>query len=311
MITTQFIGTFRKQHLSRSAFGVFSGILLILSNASSVLAQASETHISANPKHYTQFPSAFVNARNIDVWLPPSYAASPTKHFPVLYMHDGQNLFDTATSYSNVAWGMDQAMLRLMKSGSAREAIIVGVWNTPKRYAEYMPQKAVRGGNLSDVQYLHGTSGSIISDQYLKFLVSEVKPFIDSTYRTLSNRENTLVMGSSMGGLISLYALCEYPNVFGGAGCVSTHWPAGNGIVIEYCKSHLPDAKTHKIYFDYGTKTLDSLYEPYQKKMDIVMKRAGYNANKNWITKKFDGADHSETSWSKRVEVPLRFLLRK
>lgn len=311
MITTKFTCILRKQYLSRSAFGVFCGILLVISNASNVFAQASETRISANPKRYTQFPSSFVNARNIDVWLPPSYAANPTKHFPVLYMHDGQNLFDTATSYSNVAWGVDKAMLRLMKSGSAREAIIVGVWNTSKRYAEYMPQKAVRSGNLADVQYLHGTSGSIISDQYLKFLVSEVKPFIDSTYRTLSNRENTLVMGSSMGGLISLYALCEYPNVFGGAGCVSTHWPAGDGIVIEYFKSHLPNAKTHKIYFDYGTKTLDSLYEPYQQKMDMVMKRAGYNANKNWITKKFDGADHSETSWSKRVEVPLRFLLRK
>jgi predicted alpha/beta superfamily hydrolase len=257
------------------------------------------------------FPSQFVSARNVDVWLPPSYAQNPGKRFPVLYMHDGQNLFDSATSYGKIPWGVDKAMMRLAKRGSTREAIIVGVWNTPKRYAEYMPQKAVPNGSLAGLGYIRATEGTIVSDAYLKFLVTELKPFIDSTYRTLPDRASTFVMGSSMGGLISAYALCEYPNVFGGAACVSTHFPAGNGIVIEYLKTHLPDPKTHKIYFDYGTKTLDSLYEPYQKTMDAAMKQAGYTKNKNWVTKKFTGAEHSENSWSKRVDMPLTFLLRK
>jgi predicted alpha/beta superfamily hydrolase len=112
-----------------------------------------------------------------------------------------------------------------------------------------------------------------------------------------------------MGGLISLYALCEYPDVFGGAGCVSTHWPAGDGIVIDYMQTALPDPAAHRIYFDYGTETLDADYEPYQERADEVMQRAGYTEGANWITRKFPGADHSETAWRARVEISLRFLL--
>jgi predicted alpha/beta superfamily hydrolase len=148
------------------------------------------------------------------------------------------------------------------------------------------------------------------SDNYLKFLVTEVKPFIDRNYRTLKRQKETFVMGSSMGGLISLYAISEYPQVFGGAGCVSTHFPAGNGIVIEYMKTALPSPKDHRIYFDYGTATLDATYEPFQLKADEVMKAKGFTA-KNWITRKFIGDDHSEKAWAKRLDIPLVFLLGK
>jgi hypothetical protein len=114
-----------------------------------------------------------------------------------------------------------------------------------------------------------------------------------------------------MGGLISAYAISEYPKVFGGAGCLSTHWPAGDGAVIDYLKKSLPDPKTHKFYFDFGTETLDAQYEPYQLRANAVMKQSGYVEGDNWITKKFVGDDHSERSWSKRVDVPLQFLLGK
>ena len=116
-------------------------------------------------------------------------------------------------------------------------------------------------------------------------------------------------MGSSMGGLISAYALCEYPHVFGGAGCVSTHFPAGKGAVIDYLAKNLPKPGAHKLWFDYGTETLDALYEPYQRRMDAVMKAAGYTEGRDWITKKFPGAEHSEKSWRARVDQPLTFLL--
>jgi predicted alpha/beta superfamily hydrolase len=142
-------------------------------------------------------------------------------------------------------------------------------------------------------------------------VVEELKQFIDSTYRTLTDRKNTFIMGSSMGGLISAYAMCEYPDVFGGAGCISTHWLAGDGIVIDYLKKHLPDPHSHKFYFDYGNETLDASYEPYQQKVDAVMKNAGYKEGKNWLTRKFVGAEHSERAWSKRVDVPLQFFLHK
>lgn len=114
-----------------------------------------------------------------------------------------------------------------------------------------------------------------------------------------------------MGGLISCYAISEYPEVFGGAACLSTHWPAINGVFLNYVKTNLPDPQNHKIYFDYGTQTLDSLYEPYQLIVDSLMIKRGYNKNVNWLTRKFEGAKHDENSWKSRLHIPLEFLLGK
>lgn len=269
--------------------------------------------IVGNIEHYENFPSKFVDPHNIDVWLPPSYKKGEGKKYPVLYMHDGQNLFDPKISFIGVDWGIDETMTQLISENKIREAIVVGIWNTPKRRPEYMPLKAFkeRYGEEGMKKFEEKNGSPIISDEYLKFIVKELKPFIDSTYTTLPDRDNTFIMGSSMGGLISLYAICEYPDVFGGAGCVSTHWPATEDGMIEYLKKSLPDTNTHKIYFDYGTETTDSQYEPYQKKADEVMKSAGYKEGKNWITKKFEGDEHSERAWRRRVHIPLVFLIGK
>ncbi|MBP7866474.1 MAG: alpha/beta hydrolase [Acidobacteria bacterium] len=259
---------------------------------------------------YAAFPSAFVAARNVDVWLPPGYDPKGADRYPVLYLHDGQNLFDPKTSYTGVPWGVDEALARLAREGAARPAIVVGVWNTARRVAEYMPQKAAAVRNTGQLTGIpRPTADDLASDAYLKFLVSELKPFIDGHYRTRPGPADTLIMGSSMGGLISVYALCEYPGVFGAAGCLSTHWPAGDGVVIEWLKTHLPDPGTHRVYFDYGTATLDASYEPYQQRMDEVMRMAGYTEGKNWVTRKFPGAEHNEKAWRARLDVPLRFLL--
>ena len=258
---------------------------------------------------YASMPSAHVAARNVDVWLPPGYGQDPQQRYPVLYMHDGQNLFDPATSYGNVDWAVDEAMTRLIGQGEVREAIVVGVWNSPKRFQEYMPQRAVRGMDKLPVPDLDVRADDVISDRYLEFLVKELKPFIDATYATLPDRANTTLMGSSMGGLISQYAMSRYPEVFGGAGCVSTHWPAGDGIALDDFAAHLPDPATHKYWFDFGTATLDASYEPYQRRADEILRKAGYIEGQNWITKKFDGAEHSEKAWRLRVDQPLQFLI--
>lgn len=263
-------------------------------------------------RRYEKFPSKLVDARNIDVWLPPNYEVDKDKTYAVLYMHDGQNLFNPEDSYGGVDWGVDETMTRLIAEKKINEAIIVGAWNTPKRLAEYMPQKAYDLATDEQKQQANGFGATKIeSDSYLKFLVTELKPFIDQTYRTKADRKNTFVMGSSMGGLISLYAISEYPEVFGGAGCVSTHFPAVSGVMIEYMKKFLPAPIDHKIYFDCGTQTLDSQYEPFQIKADAVMKEKGFVSNKNWITRRFEGEEHSEKSWRKRVDIPLTFFLSK
>jgi predicted alpha/beta superfamily hydrolase len=265
--------------------------------------------VTGDVRRFESFSSKFVEARNIDVWLPPDYDKDKTKRYAVIYMHDGQNLFDPKQSFIGVDWGVDETMTRLIAEQKIQPAIVVGIWNTPSRRAEYMPQKAFEmlpalTKTALAVQY----NGEPFSDRYLKFIVSELKPFVDSTFRTNKQRERTFMMGSSMGGLISLYAICEYPDVFGGASCVSTHFLAGDGIVIDYMKTHLPEPSTHKIYFDFGTETLDKDYEPYQIKADAAMRAGGFT-EKKWITRKFIGDEHSERAWRKRVDVPLTFLL--
>lgn len=261
--------------------------------------------------HVEQFASNHVASRNLDIWLPPNYEADSSARFPVVYMHDGQNLYDPQKSYIGVDWGIDETMTELVDSGAIDGAIVVGIWNTPKRGPEYMPERALRDFLHPDTfAAMAREHGEPLADAYLRFITQELKPYIDANYRTRPEREHTFIMGSSMGGLISLYAICEYPEVFGGAGCVSTHWPAGDGIVLNYVANHLPDPASHKIYFDFGTATLDSLYEPYQIKVDSLMVAAGYREGENWLTRKFEGDDHSERAWRKRVRVPLLFLLQ-
>jgi predicted alpha/beta superfamily hydrolase len=259
---------------------------------------------------HAAMPSQNIAARDVDVWLPPGYGKDPAKRYPVLYMHDGQNVFDPATSYGGVDWGVDETMTRLIGAGEVREAIVVAVWNSPKRREEYMPQRAVHGDVSFNVPGAEGAHrDDIISDRYLAFLVEELKPFIDASYRTLPDRADTYIMGSSMGGLVSQYAISRYPDVYGGAGCVSTHWPAGDGIALEDFAAHLPDPATHKYYFDFGTATLDASYEPYQRRADEMLRKAGYVEGRNWITRKFEGAEHSEKAWRLRMDEPLQFLI--
>jgi len=228
-------------------------------------------------------------------------------------MHDGQNLFDPKTSFIGVDWGIDEAIERLIAEERGREAIVVGIWNTSKRVLEYMPQRpfeiSIEARMKARLRLGKWVFGRPISDNYLKFILAEVKPFIDERYRTLSDREHTFIMGSSMGGLVSLYAVCEYPHVFAGAGCLSTHWPAVRGVIVDYLARVLPQAGNHKIYFDYGTRTLDARYEVYQEQVDRVMRTKGYQKGEDWMTLKFEGAEHGESAWRERVHIPLEFLL--
>jgi glycosidase/predicted alpha/beta superfamily hydrolase len=258
-----------------------------------------------------RFTSRFVDARRVDVWLPPSYGRDAARRFPVLYMHDGQNLFDPAFSYTGVDWGLDEAVTQLSAEGRLREAIVVGIWNTPKRFAEYMPAKAMTESGLPDdwPDMAWMRKHEIVSDDYLRFIVEELKPHVDTNYRTLPGRDDTAIMGSSMGALISLYALLEYPAVFGGAGCVSIHWPLGDGLVADYLAANQLSPKGHRLYFDHGTATLDAGYAPYQRRVDAMLRAAGWRDGKDFLTYEDAGAAHDERAWRARLAVPLEFLL--
>ena len=250
-----------------------------------------------------------VAPRDVEVWLPPSYADDPDRRYPVLYMHDGQNVFDPEQSaYSGWDWGVDEALTAL-----GIEVIVVAPHSIDRtRNLDYFPQKAGK----ADADRYRRDFGSfdtrtLNADNYLRYLVEEVKPRIDADFRTLPGQDNTFVMGSSMGGLISLYAISEYPHVFGGAGMVSTHFPLADGALVDWFSGQLPDPKTHRLYFDYGTNTLDWNYEGFQDRMDAAVERAGYVRGENWTTRKFEGHDHSERAWRNRVHIPLQFLLTR
>ncbi|MFZ4103889.1 MAG: alpha/beta hydrolase [Sediminibacterium sp.] len=271
--------------------------------------------------------SNYVPKRKIDVWLPIGYDAN--KKYSVLYMQDGEMLFDTSITWNKKSWLVHDPITKLVKENKIKEVIVVGIWNGgERRHSEYFPQKpfemlsldqkatikeAVRKNNASVFN-----NHEVNSNNYLKFIVEELKPYIDKNFSTNSNANNTFIAGSSMGGLISMYAICEYPNVFGGAICMSTHWPGifemeNNPIpaaFLQYLNEKLPSAQNHKLYFDCGDQTLDALYPPLQNKVDELMRKKGYT-QKSWMTKYFTNQDHSEVAWSGRVHIPLQFMLQK
>jgi enterochelin esterase-like enzyme len=302
-------------------------LLLLISIMFTFLSNAQEVKVtSGKVQRIANFQSKLVDARNIDIWLPDGY--SNKEKYAVLYMNDGQALYDAESTWNKQAWEVDEIAGKLIAEGKTQKFIVVGIWNNgSKRHPEYFPQKPFE--SLTQIQkdtvtaqlQKAGRTKEMFqphSDLYLKFLVTELKPFIDENFSTKPDQKNTFIAGSSMGGLISMYAICEYPKVFGGGACLSTHWPGTFTVVnnpipsafVNYLNANLPNPKDHKIYFDYGNKTLDAMYKPLQEKVDIIMKAKGFS-NKNWETKFFPGENHSEVAWAKRFDIPLLFLLKK
>lgn len=263
------------------------------------------------------FKSEYVIPRNVEIFIPNDYDTGSKEKYEVLYMHDGQNVFNVKTSYTGVTWGVDLIIDSLVNAGTIDKTIIVAPWNTrAKRFSEFMPEAPSELSNSPFVKAeLKKNTGfdDLYSDEYLQFIVKELKPYIDKHYNVYTEAEHTSIMGSSMGGLISLYAISKYPEIFGAAGCVSTHWPVPvlGDAYIGTLSDALPSATDHRIYFDYGTEGLDSEYEPYQLRVDSIMADKGYIKGSNWQTLKFPGDNHNEKSWSGRVDTILAFLLGK
>jgi predicted alpha/beta superfamily hydrolase len=244
------------------------------------------------------------NTRDILVYLPPSYPTA-NRTYATLYMHDGQNLFDEATSFAG-EWRVDEALEELAHDGL--EAIVVGVPNTgADRLSEYSPFRDERfgGGRASD---------------YVKFIVETVKPLVDSAFRTTGEREGTATIGSSMGGLISLYAFFERPDVFGAVGAVSPSVGFARGALIDY----LERARFvgGRVYLDVGThegrprdrdpldlRQTPAAYVQLVRKARDLLVRKGYREGRDLFYVEEEGAVHNEAAWAERLPQLLRFLL--
>jgi len=275
---------------------------------------------------YKNFQSGFVTSRNVDVWIPADY--SPKNKYGVIYLHDGQNLFDANATWNHQEWGIDEALSKFnsnVQKNGGTEFIAVGIWNDGiNRHSNYFPQRVYNSLSESQKDSILAAkrnkksdlfNNPINSDDYVKFIVRELKPFIDSIYSTKGGADFTVIAGSSMGGLISMYAICEYPEVFGTAGCFSTHWPGifemvNNPIpdaMVTYFSTHLPSPKNHKILFTHGTEGLDSLYGPIQLRINQVMQKE--YPQSRWKTQVDQGLGHQESTWQKQFEDNVNFLL--
>ena len=262
------------------------------------------------------FRSELVDDRYIDIWLPDNY--NEKNKYNVLYMHDGQMLFDP-TNWNQQEWNVDSTLSILMAKGSVQKTIVVGIHNNGwKRHSEFFPAKVIDLiPEKQKDQLIKLFNGASAADEYLKFIVKELKPYIDSAYSTNIGPQHTSIAGSSMGGLISLYAFCEYPDIFSRAACLSTHWTGtffqNNEIpdaINHWLQTNLPSPHGRRIYFDHGTEGLDSLYKIHQEKIDRTFHKKGYKSS-NYKTLKFKGASHDENSWRRRFYIPAGSILSK
>ena len=228
------------------------------------------------------------NERTIVVWLPDGYDQKVHQRYPVLYMHDGQNIFDPQTSYLGVDWQIDETADSLIKQGKIKEIIIVGMYNTPDRIEEYADTEK--------------------GQAYMEFIINDLKPFIDREYRTLPDRKNTAVMGSSMGGLISFYLVWRYPEIFGQAACLSSSFVWNNGAILKEVKNFAGTKKNIRIYFDNGGVGLEGKYTPYYHRMKNLLVARGFQVGKDLEYFFDEHADHSERAWAKRAWRALIFL---
>lgn len=236
------------------------------------------------------------NDRMIDIYLPPSYETHKDSSYPVIYMHDGSNLFDPDLASSDTDWKIEKTVEKLVSQNKVEEVIVVGIHSDNNRDYEYTWVAMEENGEKK------GGGG----DKYAEFVATELKPFIDRNYRTLKDRENTAVIGSSFGGLISLYLGLHYPDVFSKIGAMSASLWWADGIIIE----HLSTIRGNlKIWFDIGTE------EDMSRKLFINLKELliskGYIEGKEFIYFEDKGAEHNEYNWAKRFHLPLLFFFGK
>ena len=255
----------------------------------------------------------------VDVWTPNGYTTS--KKYPVVYMHDGQNLFDANSTWNHQAWEIDSVMGMLIAENKICPAVVVGIHSVDTtRIGDLMPERVVEMTPPGEVRDFIDMMcrGQYRADEYLSFIVNTLKPIIDTHFSTLTDRKSTSIMGSSMGGLISIYGVTEYPEVFGAAVCMSTHWTGAIGDNADfptamkyYLMDNFPRNGDYLLYFDNGDCSYDSQYIPAYESMNRLFDFLGYHEGEKLKKGIFQGHSHSEQSWSQRVAIPLEFILSK
>jgi predicted alpha/beta superfamily hydrolase len=248
-----------------------------------------------NLRKHQGFCSRFLrNQRDLIVYLPPGYDQQPERRFPVLYLHDGQNLFDGATSFiPGMDWHVGQTADQCIYEGHVEPLIIVGMYNTKARVREYTPTQVPKlGGGRAD--------------RYAKFLIEEVKPFIEREYRALVGEENTGIGGSSLGGLVSLYLGLKLPNVFGKIAALSPSVWWNQRVMLRFAEA--AEVFPHpRIWLDIGTREGPRIVQDVEQFRDMLLQK-GWRLEQDLHYERVEGAEHNEAAWAQRVGPFLQFL---
>ncbi|MEI6643824.1 MAG: alpha/beta hydrolase-fold protein [Novosphingobium sp.] len=297
--------------------------LLALFALLGLIAGAARAEDGGRRIEYEKVEAAGLPPQRLTIWLPPGYDSS-NRRYPVLYMHDGHNLFDLANSNFQKIWAADKAMLKVMAEQGIEPRIIVGIWAPGKdRFRQYLPRPAYDAAPPAlKAKMDEMTGGPVISDAYLAWLSGPLKDWVDHSFRTRPGREDTAIAGSSMGGLMSCYAISASPDVFGQAACVSSHWPAIGpdtvkgfnpetlGLWTGFFDRTLGAPAGRRIWMDHGTATLDAFYAPYQEPIDAEFVKLGWQRGTDFESRVYPGAEHEENAWATRLPEILAWLFR-
>ena len=245
---------------------------------------------------HERFPSRFLrNQRDLIVYLPPGYDEQPQRHFPVLYLHDGQNLFDGATSFiPGMDWHVGHTADDCIRAGRVQPLIIVGIYNAGKqRLGEYTPTRAPKlGGGRAN--------------RYAKFLLEEVQPMVKGNYRVLGGAENTGIGGSSLGGLVSLYLGLRQPQIFGKIAALSPSVWWNQRVILRFVEA-APVRPLPRIWLDIGTREGPRIVDDVERFRDVLLKK-GWQLGRDLFYQRVEGAEHNEAAWAARVGPFLEFL---
>ncbi|MEH0153822.1 alpha/beta hydrolase-fold protein [Limibacter armeniacum] len=250
-----------------------------------------EGQVTGIVKYHKAVRGKGLQPRDLIVWLPPNYDDEEGKNYPVLYMHDGQNIFDPNTASFKVDWRVDETADSLIRRELIEPIIIVGIYNTTDRSKEYIPGKK-------------GTA-------YMDFVVNTVKPMIDEKYRTLPDREHTATGGSSAGGIISFMLMWEYNEVFSKAICMSPAFKIQDIDFVDDVLDYTGPQKDIKVYIDNGGVELEEKLQPGVDEMLKALKSKGYKEGEDFWWRHDPKAKHFESAWAKRMPDALEVLFRK
>jgi len=288
------LGSWAKEALDKSGHVPPNSVLDVKSNETLTIFVdkwkseefKGQGQITGNLKVHHNIKYEGILPRDVLVWLPKSYEESSQKKYPVLYMHDGQQLFDPATSTHGVDWQVDETVTKLVEQGKMKEIIVVGINNTKDRGSEYSETAKGRA--------------------YRNFVIKKLKPFIDKTYRTLPGKEHTGIMGSSMGGLVSFLFVWHHPDIFSMAGCLSPAFVECD--ILKKVKNNKEKDKNIKIYMDNGGLGLEKKLQPGCEEMLELLEKQGFVRGDNLIWFRDKKAEHNEAAWAKRVWKPLLLM---